>query len=186
MTNEIALSNQTIISEINTRQALLATLKTGIAESCVATANATREMGVFLIKLKQDTKHGEWLGLFATARGEANAQSVLLFDSNTAGNYMRFAKANPEPFTDPSLAMGAYKEIYKSAGLIEAGASTTDAKRITPVDGWLSDVLDGVGKIGRSLDKHDLANAPKVQQEILIERIKPIVELFFKIGGKME
>jgi len=47
-------------------------------------------------------------------------------------------------------------------------------------------VLDGVIKIGRSLDKHDLANAPRAQQDILIERIRPIVQMFVQMGGKLE
>jgi len=186
MKNQIAVSNQSLIEEINTRQMLLGTLKVSVEQNCLDSANAIREMGVYLAKLKQDTRHGDWLGLFASSHGEPNAQAVLRFDSNTAGNYMRFAKANPEPFTDPAQAMGAYREIYKSAGLILTGSSTGDAKRITPPDGWLSDVLDGVIKIGRSLDKHDLANAPRAQQDILIERIRPIVQMFVQMGGKLE
>jgi len=186
MKNQIAVSNQSLIEEINTRQMLLGTLKVSVEQNCLDSANAIREMGVYLAKLKQDTRHGDWLGLFATAQGKANQESVLDFDASTAGNYMRFAKANPEPFTDPAQAMGAYREIYKSAGLILTGSSTGDAKRITPPDGWLSDVLDGVIKIGRSLDKHDLANAPRAQQDILIERIRPIVQMFVQMGGKLE
>ena len=183
MTNEIALSNEAIIGKLNESQGRLETLKTSLQQNCLDSANTIREMGVYLCKLKQDTRHGEWLTLFATSHGEANAQSVLHFDSNTAGNYMRFAKANPEPFTDAAQAMGAYREIYKSAGLIESGTSTAEAKRITPADGWLAVLLDSVCKINRVVDKHNLNNAPQEQKEIFIERARPIVRLFIEAGG---
>jgi hypothetical protein len=140
-------------------------------------------MGVYLIKLKQDTRHGDWLALFATHHGKANEQHVVHFSSNTATSYMRFAKANPQPFIDAAQAMGAYREIYKSVGLIEAGDSTAEAKRITPVDGWLSVLLDSVCKINRVVDKHNLNDAPQAQKEIFIERARPIVRLFIEAGG---
>jgi len=183
MTNEIALSNEAIIGKLNESQGKLDALKTSLKSNCLDSANTIREMGVYLIKLKQDTRHGEWMSLFATARGEANSESVLNFDVSTAGNYMKFAKANLEPFTDAAQAMGAYREIYKSVGLIEAGDSTAEAKRITPVDGWLSVLLDSVCKINRVVDKHNLNDAPQAQKEIFIERARPIVRLFIEAGG---
>jgi hypothetical protein len=183
MTNEIALSNEAIIGKLNESQGRLDVLKNSLQQNCLDSANTIREMGVYLIKLKQDTRHGEWLNLFATAKGKANGEPVLHFDSSTAGNYIRFAKANPEPFTDSAQAMGAYREIYKSVGLIEAGDSTAEAKRITPVDGWLSVLLDSVCKINRVVDKHNLNDAPQAQKEIFIERARPIVRLFIEAGG---
>ena len=183
MTNEIALSNEAIIGKLNESQGRLDTLKNSLQQNCLDSANTIREMGVYLCKLKQDTRHGEWMGLFAIARGVANSQAVVNFNLSTATNYMRFAKANPEPFTDSAQAMGAYREIYKSVGLIEAGDSTAEAKRITPVDGWLSVLLDSVCKINRVVDKHNLNDAPQEQKEIFIERARPIVRLFIEAGG---
>jgi hypothetical protein len=185
MTNEIALSNEAIIGKLNESQGRLDGLKTSLQQNCLDSANTIREMGVYLLKLKQDTRHGEWLPLFATDHGRANEEPVLHFDSTTATNYMRFAKANPEPFADSAKAMGAYREIYKSVGLIEAGDSTAEAKRITPVDGWLSVLLDSVCKINRVVDKHNLNDAPQAQKEIFIERARPIVRLFIEAGGVM-
>jgi hypothetical protein len=183
MTNEIALSNEAIIGKLNESQGRLDGLKTSLQQNCLDSANTIREMGVYLCKLKQDTRHGEWLPLFATAQGQVNTTPVLYFDSETARRYMAFAKANPEPFTDSTQAMGAYREIYKSAGLIESGTSTAEAKRITPVDGWLSVLLDSVCKINRVVDKHNLNDAPQAQKEIFIERARPIVRLFIEAGG---
>ncbi|MFZ4536888.1 hypothetical protein [Propionivibrio sp.] len=183
MTNEIALSNEAIIGKLNESQGRLDVLKTSLQSNCLDSANTIREMGVYLLKLKQDTRHGEWLTLFATSHGEANVAPVLHFDASTSARYMLFAKANPEPFIDAAQAMGAYREIYKSAGLIEAGTSTAEAKRITPADGWLSVLLDSVCKINRVVDKHNINDAPQAQKEIFVERARPIVRLFIEAGG---
>ena len=183
MTNEIALSNEAIIGKLNESQGKLEALKNSLQQNCLDSANTIREMGVYLCKLKQDTRHGEWLPLFTTSHGVANESPVIHFDSITATRYMLFAKANPEPFTDSAQAMGAYREIYKSAGLIESGTSTAEAKRITPADGWLAVLLDSVCKINRVVDKHNLNDAPQEQKEIFIERARPIVRLFIEAGG---
>jgi hypothetical protein len=183
MTNEIALSNEAIIGKLNESQGRLDGLKTSLQQNCLDSANTIREMGVYLCKLKQDTRYGQWMGLFTTPVQEADLKPVLSFTVATACNYIRFAKANPEPFTDAAQAMGAYREIYKSVGLIEAGDSTAEAKRITPVDGWLSVLLDSVCKINRVVDKHNLNDAPQAQKEIFIERARPIVRLFIEAGG---
>ena len=183
MTNEIALSNEAIIGKLNESQGRLDTLKISLQQNCLDSANTIREMGVYLCKLRQDARHGEWQNLFATAKGETKVAPVLPFDYSTACRYMLFSKANPEPFTDSAQAMGAYREIYKSAGLIESGTSTAEAKRITPADGWLSVLLDSVCKINRVVDKHNLNDAPQEQKEIFIERARPIVRLFIEAGG---
>ena len=51
--------------------------------------------------------HGEWEGLFKSANGKANPTAVLDFDSQTARNYIQFAKKHPEPITELSPARRA-------------------------------------------------------------------------------
>ena len=59
MTNEIALSNEAIIGKLNESQGKLEALKNSLQQNCLDSANTIREMGVYLCKLKQDTRHGE-------------------------------------------------------------------------------------------------------------------------------
>jgi hypothetical protein len=183
MTQELIQITDELVGQINARQEIIEKAKTGIMQNCMDSANAIREAGVYLIELKEKTPHGAWLGLFATALGESNLKHVLSFDYNTGRNYMRFAKANPEPFTDPQKAIGAYREIYRTSGLIEAGESTANANRVTPVDGWLSKLLDAVSDINRVMDKHAIADAPQTIKETFVERARPVVRLFFDAGG---
>jgi hypothetical protein len=148
-------------------------------------ANAMRESGFYLIELKRDMPRGYWLSLFATADGAANPTPLLDFDAQTGRRYMQFARAYPEPFTTPEQAMGAYREIYKKSALIEAGPSTAGAERVTPVDGWMSEILKAVSSINSIVDKHNIATAPTIIKETFVERARPIVKLFFQAGGEV-
>jgi hypothetical protein len=178
-------TSESKIQEINRFQSVIESAKTTVRKSCMDSANAMREAGVYLIELKRDIPRGHWLGLFATALGEANLAHVLSFDYSTGRRYMQFARAYPEPFTTPEQAIGAYREIYKTAGLIEAGPSTAGAERVTPVDGWMSEILKAVSSINSIVDKHNIATAPTIIKETFVERARPIVKLFFQAGGEV-
>jgi hypothetical protein len=182
MTTELALSNEALLSEIQGRQNIIELAKINVKMACLESANAIREAGIYLLQLKEQTPHGEWLSLF---EGRENSTPVLNFTDQTARRYMQFAKANPEPFISAELAIGAYKEIYKSTGLIESGDSTGNAKRVTPSDGWMSTILDAVTNINRIVDKHSISEAPAEVKDAFIERVKPVVRLFFEAGGRV-
>jgi len=182
---ELHAVNQSRAEEFNKRHSFIDLCKATVRQSCMDSANAMREAGFYLIDMKRDVPKGQWMSLFATALGESNLTPVLSCDYNTGRRYMQFARAYPEPFTTPEQAIGAYREIYKSAGLIEAGPSTAGAERVTPVDGWMSEILKAVSSINSIVDKHNIATAPTIIKETFVERARPIVKLFFQAGGEV-
>lgn len=185
MNTELAIVNQSRAEEANARHQEVTQFVKAMQNGTVRSANAMRECGQFLIDIKRDTPHGEWLNLFATAEGQANRTGVFDFDAITGRRYMQFARANPEPFETIEQAAGAYREIYKTAGLIGPGKTTNEAGRVTPIDSWMTGVLDAVSSINRIVDKHDISTAPTPIKEAFVERVRPVVRLFFSAGGQM-
>lgn len=103
----------------------------GIGNALLAAANFRREAGVHLEALKTATyaadgkdfkvvPHGDWEALFKSNRtGKCQTAFAFEFSSETARNYIQFAKKHPDPITDLKQIVQDGKTMLLDAGMIE-------------------------------------------------------------------
>lgn len=84
----------------------------------VQAANRRRHCGLLLLKRKEQTSHGDWLGLFRSADGKSKSTFVFPFDAQTARNYIAMAKHHPDEFVDLASVLRYQAQIGQDAGLL--------------------------------------------------------------------
>lgn len=121
MKNDIVIAS--LDQEINEVQVLYgARLKVGI-EAWLEAANLRIKQGILLLKRKEETPHGFFQDLFASAKGKSKTTFTFPFDYMTARNRMRLASDHPEPFKDFAEMFEYTKAMGQEALLLPAPAS---------------------------------------------------------------
>ena len=84
-----------LVHEIGSLHTDILDLNSNAEELVCRKANAVRMAGLLLIELKEHTKHGGFVGMFAGNKGSLTKDQKakqFAFSADTARNYMRFAK----------------------------------------------------------------------------------------------
>jgi hypothetical protein len=140
--------------------------------------NAAREIGIHLLELKKTARYGVWQNLFATAKGEAKVNAVLLFDYMTGRNYMRLAEAHPSPITTLAEGVRTMRDVMIMAGALPEPQRGEQETRGTL--GWLSQserVLMSFNSIlGKQLEKAKLEEWKTTELDALDAQLKPFEE----------
>lgn len=159
-----------------------------IGNSLLAAANYRREVGIYLESLKTATDsqgrkvvpHGEWEGLFATAKGKSNGSFTFDFDYNTARNYINFAKKHPEPITDVRQIMREGKAMLVDAGEVELTMPNFKPQHIESAYSLANKLWQGFNQkfINGILKKEDVTKWDPEYREDIKGCLKPIVDFY--------
>jgi hypothetical protein len=107
-----------LIEKINDRHAQCLATTENIKLAVLRMVNTARECGFWLRKLKEQTPHGKWEGLFSN-RG-AKSETRFTFTYETARNYIRFAAENPAEITHLAKGVRSLKDAMIASGALPA------------------------------------------------------------------
>jgi len=173
MTEELA---RTFWQSINSAHADCMLLDVGIRDAIIAKVNKARTCGILLIEAKASVGHGRW---------EEFIREKLVFSSETAGIYMRFARANPQPITELPDGIGCLKDALIASGALAAPQGHTSQNRsaLTWLDHFTSDAMRLIGRVNGQIEKSggDIEAWPEEQRNAAKSQLQPIVDVYNRL-----
>lgn len=175
--NELSTS---LVSQINSAHEATFIAVEGMREKLISAVNSARECGIFLVKLKEETRHGEWEALFRTAQGKENTKPVLFFDSETARIYMRLSKALPNQVTELADGIRTLTDVLLATGAL--APRHREEKQLASGLGVVGQFAAAFGRawqiIGKAKDALPVESWPKQRRDALKEQLRPAHELY--------
>lgn len=173
-----------LIAQINTRHAECLGCDEEFREVLVRKCNLAREVGLHLIELKSKQRHGAWLVLFASHRGEVNTDALLHMDASTGQSYMRFAAANPEPITSLDDAVRSLYDAMIACGAIAAPHREGSQQRhILPPIGRLTKIGGSLTEvIARWKEERPVNTWAAEERRAVALQLEPIVQFYNEVS----
>lgn len=155
-----------------------------LGTSIIASANAARRTGLFLLTLKERTKQGDWLNLFASAKGVAKLAPVLTFEYTTGNRYMAIARALPDEITEVPDAIRSLKDLMVAIG---AQPESSRCEQINRGDmGPYNKAERELGQFFAIINKQDeiepVENWPADRREYWKGKLEPAVKLHQRLA----
>jgi hypothetical protein len=180
---EVGAIAQPLIAQINQQHAQCLGCDDVMRDVLIQKCNLAREVGLHLIELKKGQRHGKWLGLFSSHRGEANTEALLYMDASTGQNYMRFAVANPNPIAllddavrslyDAMIACGAIAEPHRSGQ--QQRHALEPIGKLTKIGGSLTEVIT------RWTEDKPVSQWTREEREAAALQLEPIVRFYEEV-----
>ncbi len=178
---------QSLIGKINETHADCLACDTDIREVILRKVNKARECGIYLQELRESTPHGQWGDLFASDSGKPNQKPVFVFTAETARNYIRFAGANKEAFTELTDGIRSVKDAMIASGALPARTHENQNLHANESNFFISagKQLMAFGSLWDKQEKHhpvsawtpETAEAFVAQMEPVIEKVNTIYAL---------
>jgi len=165
---------QSLIAKINqAHQAAISQAQEAIKAGRGALQGAW-EAGQYLIELKANTPHGEWLNLFDPKR-----KALADLNERTARNYMALAKKFPTQEELDSLNTHQLKDGYIACGIMpEPERTETQQGHDQGAATYVSYAAKLNQSLNRSLERTPLDAWPSQEKLALKATLKPLIDLY--------
>ncbi|HWL53855.1 MAG TPA: hypothetical protein VNQ90_15555 [Chthoniobacteraceae bacterium] len=149
------------------------------ASGLIEQINKARETGILLQGAKAKCRHGEWKLRFKTYKGKGRTNSTFEFDYSTACNFMRVAKALPEPIIRLPEGIRVLTDIYRGMGALPDPEERAGSRpRLEYVSRASKRVNELVVIISKWRETKPLEQWTAQERETIKDQIKPIAELY--------